>query len=156
MILSLAIGRYQNQRLTDWGHRSTVRWITVDRLQVSQAILQTLTRILQMSRMTQDNIKVTQESEKIQVCLIKTSSWSGRLSKPQRGAGGVLTKSPGVRRARPHQVRVHLSLEALQDIWVLLHQILLAHPCVLIWRLVLPPHKVALIYPILGDSGLFI
>ena len=109
-----------------------------------------------MSLMTQENRKVTQQSKKIQVWLIKTSSWSGRLSKPQRGAGGVLTKSPGVGRARPHRVRVYLGLEVLQDVWVLLHQILLAHPCVLIWRLVLPPHKVALIYPIPGDSGLFI
>ena len=51
---------------------------------------------------------------------------------------------------------VHLGLEALQDIRVQLHQILPAHPGVLSRRLVLPPHKVALIYSVLGDNGLFI
>ena len=61
-----------------------------------------------------------------------------------------------MRSARPRQVWVHLGLEALQDIRVQLHQILPVHPGVLSQRLVLPPHKVALINPIPGDSGLFI
>ena len=86
----------------------------------------------------------------------QTASWSRSRSKPQGRAGGVLTKSPRVGRTRPRRVWVHLGLEALQYVRVQLHQVLPAHPGVLGRRLVLPPHKVALINPIPNDSGLFI
>ena len=52
-------------------------------------------------------------------------------SKPEGLTRDVLVKSPWVRGARPCRVRVLPGLMALYQIYVQLHQVLPAHPCVL-------------------------